>query len=102
MGPSAIFQTNEIQILITTHATYDWRDEQFQSLGVEPAGAKFVVAKNPMNYHNVYDELAKAIFILDTPGPTPATLRNVQLKNMARPYFPLDPEIENLVPAIYQ
>ena len=56
-----------------------------------------------MNYHNIYNELAKATFILNPPpGRTPATLRNVQLKNAARPYFPLDPEIENLAPAIYQ
>ena len=102
MGPSAVFQIGKIQVLITTHATYDWRDEQFRSLGLDPSEAKFAVAKNPMNYHNVYDDLGATVLVLNTPGPTPPTLRNVTLKNMRRPYFPIDEDIADLQPAIYQ
>jgi microcystin degradation protein MlrC len=44
--------------------------------------------------------IAKAMFILDTPGPTPPTVRHVQYKNVRRPYFPLDKEIPGLTPTI--
>lgn len=30
MGPTAVFRCRHVQILITTHATYDWADEQFR------------------------------------------------------------------------
>jgi hypothetical protein len=40
------------------------------------------------------------MFVLDTPGPTPPTVRHVQYKNVRRPYFPLDKEIPGLTPTI--
>ncbi len=100
MGPSAVLTIGSIHVLITTYGTYDWRDEQYQSVGLDPATAKFVVVKNPMNYRLAYGPLAKAIFILDTPGPTPPTIRNAHFTQLQRPYFPLDLEIPGLVPTI--
>ncbi len=100
MGPSAVLTIGSIHVLITTYGTYDWRDEQYQSVGLEPATAKFVVAKNPMNYRLAYGPIAKAIFILDTPGPTPPTIRHARFSQLQRPYFPLDTEIPGLIPTI--
>ena len=42
-------------VLVTSHATYDWADEQWRAAGIDPRQTRFVVAKNPMNFHNVYD-----------------------------------------------
>ena len=100
MGPSAVVQAGEIQICIATHPTYEWCGEQLASMGVDTTDAKFVVVKNPMNYHMVWPS-AKA-FVLDTPGPTPATLRHLPFKRLQRPFFPLDEEIENLQPVVYR
>ena len=65
-----------------------------------PAAAKFIVAKNPMNYHLAYSPLAAATYILDTPGPTPATERGAPFRNLQRPWFPADPDIPNLRPTL--
>ena len=100
MGPSAVLEVGQIHILITTHATYDWADEQWRAVGLNPLQAKFVVAKNPMNFHNVYGDAATAVFILDTPGPTPATLRSCSFKHLKRPFFPVDQEIPGLQPVV--
>lgn len=101
MGPSAVFQVGPLQILITTYATYDWADEQFRSMDLDPSGAKFVVVKNPMNFRVAYAGLFKAYYILDTPGSTPATLRHVDFKNLERPYFPADAHLPDFVPDVY-
>ena len=105
MGPSAVLEvpsrgTGTVDLLLTTYATYDWADEQFRSVDLDPAAAKFIVAKNPMNYHLAYSPLAAATYILDTPGPTPATVRNVPFRNLQRPWFPADPDIPNLRPTL--
>ena len=100
MGPSAVVAVGGVRVLITTFATYDWRDEQFRAVGLDPTTAKFVVAKNPMNYRMAYGDFAPAVYILATPGPTPATVRYVHFENLARPYFPLDEEIPGLEPVI--
>ncbi len=88
MGPTAVLKVGEIEILIASHATYDWNDEQFQSIGLNARRAKFVVVKNPMNYQMAYGPFAAGKFILDTPGPTPATLKNVRFTRLDGPYFP--------------
>jgi microcystin degradation protein MlrC len=99
MGPSALLTIGAVEVLVMTYATYDWMDEQLRAMGVEPRTAKFIVAKNPMNYRQAYPD-AKAVFVLHTPGPTPATVRHLQFKRLARPYFPLDTEIEGLTPTV--
>jgi microcystin degradation protein MlrC len=100
MGKCAVLEVGNIQVLATSHGTYDWKHEQFDAMGLEPAKAKFIVAKNPMNYRQAYGEIAAATYILDTPGPTPASLRNVSFKQLQRPYFPADQSIPELQPTI--
>jgi microcystin degradation protein MlrC len=98
MGPAAVLSIGAVQVLVASHATYDWMDEQFRAMQLNPSEAKFIVAKNPMNYRMAYSSLVKRTFILDTPGPTPPTLRHVQYRHLTRPYFPLDEEIPGLAP----
>ena len=102
MGPSAVLTIGAIQVLVATHGTYDWADEQFRSMEMHPPDAKFIVVKNPMNYRLAYGEIAKAAFILDTPGATPVTCRHLPYKYLKRPYFPIDTEIPRLTPTILQ
>jgi microcystin degradation protein MlrC len=97
MGLSAVLAIGSVRVLITTHATYDWADEQFRAAGLDPTAAKFIVAKNPMNYRHAYGGIMRAALFLDTPGPTPPTLRNIPFRRITRPWFPRDGEIPNPV-----
>ncbi|QDU09799.1 MlrC C-terminal domain-containing protein [Gimesia aquarii] len=99
-GPTAVFCIGSIRVIIMSRATYDWSDEQIRTVGLAPLDAKFIVAKNPMNYRFAYGTIAKAIFVLDKPGPTPATLKHVRFKKLQRPYFPADLNIPGLQPSI--
>ena len=99
MGPAAVLQIGSLKLCIATHPTYEWCGEQMKSLDVDTGEAKFVVAKNPMNYGMAFPTAA-ATYVLDTPGPTPATLRHVPFTKLQRPYFPLDEDIPDLQPTI--
>ena len=96
MGLSAVLQIGSIELLVMSQPTYDWGDEQFRSLGMDVRRARFIGVKNPMNYRHAYRDLMKAAFIIDTPGPTPAHVRNLNYERMQRPFFPLDEEIPDL------
>ena len=100
MGPSAVLQIGKVQVLIASHPTYEWADEQFRLMKMDTGAAKFIVVKNPMNYRMTYLETAKEAFILDTPGPTPAILDHIRFRRLKRPYFPADRDIPNLTPTI--
>jgi microcystin degradation protein MlrC len=100
MGPSARLRIGNVNVLVTTFATYDWADEQFRSVGMDPASARFVVVKNPMNYRVGYAGRFRAAYVLDTPGATPASIRHVNFSRLKRPYFPVDEDIPGLQPTI--
>jgi microcystin degradation protein MlrC len=101
MGLSAVLAIGPIEMLIMSHPTYDWADEQFRAAGLDPRFAKFIGVKNPMNYNFAYRDIVKAAFVLDTPGPTPATMRVLPYKRMQRPFYPLDDDIPGLVPTVF-
>ena len=101
MGPTAKFVSGSVEILIATHPTYDWSDEQYRSMGMDASAAKFIVVKNPMNYRVGYGDRYKEAFVLDTPGPTTAVLSSIDLPNWQRPYFPKDRDIPDLTPTVY-
>jgi microcystin degradation protein MlrC len=100
MGPAAVLECGSAHILITTYGTYEFQDEQFRAVDMDIEGAKFIVAKNPMNYRQTYGDIAKAEFILDTAGATPPTLKHFTYHKVPRPYFPIATEIPNFAPTI--
>ncbi len=101
MGSSAVLKIGGIQVLITSHSTYDWADEQFRALGLDPFAVKFVVVKNPMNHRLAYAGKYREAILLDTPGPTPAGLHHVKYRHLARPYYPADRDIPSMEPSVW-
>ena len=93
MGPTAVIALGPVQIVVSSNATYDWMTEQFDLLGLKPADCKFVVAKNPMNYHQAYAGVMKGAFVLDTPGPTPANTNALAYTGMNGEWFPANPDM---------
>jgi microcystin degradation protein MlrC len=95
MGPSVVLEVGSIQILVATFPTYDWADEQYRSVGMNPEKAKFVGVKNMMNFRFGYRNIMKGFFILDLPGPTPPDMRMLPFKRAQHPLFPLDQDFDN-------
>jgi len=99
MGPTAVLRSGGLQIVIATHPTYEWTGEQYTSVGVDALTPKFAVAKNPMNYRMVYPDAP--VIVIDSPGPTPASIRSLPFERMRRPFFPLDDDIAGLRPTVF-
>ncbi len=100
MGPCAVLRRGPVSVLVTTHATCDWADEQFRSVCLDARAARFVVVKNPMNHRLGYAGLYREAILLDTPGPTPAVLHHVRYRRLQRPYYPTDRDIPGLTPRV--
>ncbi|MCC7048788.1 MAG: M81 family metallopeptidase [Alphaproteobacteria bacterium] len=89
LGPSALLAVGPVKVLCSSLSAYEYADEAFAAFGVDPRGLKFVVVKNPMNYQQAYAG-APAMFVLDTPGPTPSNLASVAWRRLDRPCFPME------------
>lgn len=100
MGPSAVLAIGGIRVLVMARPTYDWADEQYRTVGLDARRATFIGVKNPMNYRLAYRDVATASFIVDTPGPTPASVRRLPFRRMQRPFFPLDDDQPVIQPAM--
>lgn len=100
MGPSARVRIGNVQALIASQGTYDWADEQYRSLDMDTSNAKFIVVKNPMNYRVGYRGRHGGVYVLDTPGPTPASMRHVRFRELQAPFFPQQEEIPGLEPVV--
>jgi microcystin degradation protein MlrC len=94
MGPSAVLAAGSIRLLVMSNPTYDWGDDQYRAVGLDPSTAKFVGVKNMMNFRFGYGKLMKGYFVLDLPGPTPPDMRTLSFKRVPRPIFPLDRELD--------
>jgi len=97
MGPSILVSFKEINIIISSHGTYEWNCEQFLSFDLNLSYFKFIVVKNPMNFKNSFKHLNE-IYVLDTPGPTPPTCKHLNFKKMNN-YFPKNNNLkfENII-----
>ena len=60
------------------------------------------VMKEGLEHHYgiAYGDIAAAIYVLDTPGPTPPTLRHCPFERVERTYFPADEELELTDPVV--
>lgn len=93
MGATAVLQVGPVTVVVPSHPTYEYADEQFRAAGLNPADYKFVVVKNPMNYQQAF-RYAPALFDLATPGPTTCNIRYPQWGSLERPIYPLDDDFD--------
>ncbi len=102
MGPAVKLRIGSLELLVASHPTYEWADEQYRSMEMDTHAAKFIVVKNPMNYRVGYGGKFAKAFVLDTPGPTTPVVERVPFQNVARPYFPVDRDISGLRPVVFR
>ena len=94
MGPSAVVvvQGTHLHILLMSRATYDWADEQYRCVGLDPKAAKFIGVKNPMNFrigYKQYTNVDTNAIVLDLPGPTSINLATLPYTRLRNPiWFP--------------
>ncbi len=98
MGRSLILQIGNLQLLVMCRPTYEWADEQYRSMGLDPRQAKFVCVKNMMNFRVGYGGIMKGFFVVAVPGPTPADMGMLPFRRIRRPVYPLDAMPETVEP----
>jgi microcystin degradation protein MlrC len=90
MGPSALVEHRGILILLTSRPTPPMDLGQWRSVGVDPARLKVIGVKAAIAHRRAYDPIARANFLVETPGPCCGDLRKLDYKRIRRPVFPLD------------
>jgi len=94
MGKAAVLESGAVTILAAERATMTVDPELYRSHGIEPSRMKIVVVKSPNGFRAAYEPIAKAMFLVDTPGASTCKLQSLPYQRLTRPMYPFDREME--------
>jgi microcystin degradation protein MlrC len=100
MGRGAVIEAGRIAVLVTERPAFTFDPALYRSVGLEPRDAKVVVVKSPLQFRDGYGAMAKACWVVDTPGPSTARLERLAWHNRSRPLFPFDDDFEPEIRAV--
>ena len=92
MGRTVVLQIGGIHLVTCELKSMTIDPALYRSVGLGPAQARIVVVKTASGFRTGYADLAKAIYILDTPGYCPPNLRSLRYFRAPRPLYPLELE----------
>ncbi len=90
MGPCAVVRCGGIRILLTTHKTPPFDLGQWRSQGIVPETLFVIGVKAAVAHRRAYDPIARAHYLVETPGPCSSNLKLLPYRKLRRPIFPLD------------
>lgn len=90
-GPTALFDTAGMSIVVTSLHHEPWDIGIFTSMGIDPGTCRYLLLKSRIHYRAGFAPLAKATITLDGVGVTTSDNNLLRFERVCRPIFPLDP-----------
>jgi len=90
MGPTAVLDTGDMQIVIVSRHHEPWDQGVFLSVGIDPRFKRYVLLKSRIHYRAGFAPIAKHTITLDGVGVTTSDNSLLQYRNVRRPIYPLD------------
>ena len=91
MGPSAVLDLGAAQLVLTSRTHEPWDLGVFESLGLDPRAARFVLVKSRMYCRPVFVPISGALVECDSPGVTSSDYGLFAYQRRQRPLYPLEP-----------
>jgi microcystin degradation protein MlrC len=89
-GPTALFDTGGLSIVVTSLHHEPWDLGIFTAIGLDPRHCRYVLLKSRIHYRAGFAPLAKATITLDGVGVTTSDNSLLKFQNVRRPIYPLD------------
>lgn len=90
MGRCVVLEIGTLSLLISEKPTFSGDPGMYRSMGLEPAQADIVMVKSANQFRADYEKLSNRMFILDTPGVSPANIKTLTYRKLNRPFYPFD------------
>jgi microcystin degradation protein MlrC len=89
-GPTAVFETAGMQIVVTSLHHEPWDAGIFTHIGIDPAHCRYILLKSRIHYRAGFQPYARATITLDGIGVTTSDNRLLSYSRLTRPIYPLD------------
>ena len=90
MGPTAVLDTGNMEIVIVSRHHEPWDQGVFLSVGIDPQWKRYVLLKSRIHYRAGFAPIAKHTLTLDGVGVTTSDNNLLKYENVRRPIYPLD------------
>jgi microcystin degradation protein MlrC len=94
MGRTAVLRCGGVNLVLTSHKSMPGDQQQLKSVGVDPLRQHIIVVKAAVRWRGGFEAIARHAIYADTPGLGSVDLGRFDFRNIRRPIFPLDPEME--------
>ncbi|CAB3630972.1 M81 family metallopeptidase [Achromobacter pestifer] len=91
MGRSAVLDIGAAQLVITEKTHEPWDLGVFESMGLDPRRARFVLVKSRMYCRPVFEPISQALVECGSAGVTSSDFSLFPYERRRRPLYPLDP-----------
>ncbi|EMH3437545.1 MlrC C-terminal domain-containing protein, partial [Burkholderia multivorans] len=98
MGRTAVFDIGAATLVISERTQEPWDLGVFESVGIDPRRARFLLLKSRMYCRPVFVPIAAALVECDSRGVTSSDYALFRYARLARPVYPLD-AIDRWAPA---
>ena len=97
MGPSAVFDTGKVQIVVISRSHEPWDIGVFTAMGIQPQQKKYLLLKSRIHYRAGFAALVKETILCDGEGVTTSNNDLLNYQNLRRPIYPLDVDVDFLI-----
>jgi len=94
MGPTAVFDTGAVKIVVVSLHHEPWDTGVFTSVGIQPEHEKFLVLKSRIHYRAGFRSIGKHTVHCDGEGVTTSRNELLNYQYLRRPIYPLDNDVE--------
>jgi len=90
IGRTVVIQTGRISVVVMENSASVTDPYLYRSVGLEPKEAQLVMVKSALQFRENFKDIAKEIYVVDTPGFSSSNLKSMPFKNLTRPMYPFD------------
>lgn len=90
-GPTAVFRTGGIDVLVVSNLMQIIDLQQFLAHGIDPRTKKTVALKSMQHFRATYEPLAEKVIVCDSGALATPDLDRFTYRHVRRPMYPLDP-----------
>ncbi|MEZ5647742.1 MAG: M81 family metallopeptidase [Alphaproteobacteria bacterium] len=94
LGPTAVFQVDDIEILVTTNLLQFLDRQMFVANGIIPEDKGVVIVKSMQHFRAAFEPLASRVIVCDGGGLATPTRGKLPFRKVRRPLWPLDLDIQ--------
>ncbi len=89
-GTRALLQAGNIFLVLSQYSSLLYDPQLLREMGVQPEKMGLIVQKSHKLFRAAYQDIAKTILVVDTPGVTDKNLKRLPFQKVSRPVYPLD------------